>query len=78
MKTMGLSVIGVVLLLVGIALLIFGFNMEPTVGEAIGNVFDGKFTDKRNVLKLVGLALAVAGGVMVAVGGIGVVRNRNA
>lgn len=76
MKTMGLSLVGVVLLLVGIALLIYGFNMEPTVGEAIGNVFDGDFTDKRNVLKFVGLALAVTGGVILAGGAISGMKKK--
>jgi uncharacterized protein (DUF697 family) len=78
MKMMGLSLAGVALLLVGVAMAIYGFNIKPTVGEAIGNVFDGDFTDKRNVLKFVGLALAVTGGVILAGGAFSRMRNRNA
>lgn len=52
---------GVVLLLAGIALWAYGYNLDPTVGEAISNVFNGEFTDKRNILMFAGGALAVVG-----------------
>ncbi|CAG0964438.1 hypothetical protein PLCT2_00949 [Planctomycetaceae bacterium] len=54
-------IFGVVLLLSGVALWAYGYNLEPTVGEAISNVFDGDFTDKRNILMFAGGALAVVG-----------------
>jgi hypothetical protein len=57
---------GVVMLLCGIALAIYGYYLEPTVGEALGNIFDGEFTDKRNILMLIGLGLAAAGGASLA------------
>jgi hypothetical protein len=61
MRTTGFLTFGLVMLLGGIALWIFGYNLEPTVGEAISNVFDGDFTDKRNLLMFAGAALAVVG-----------------
>ena len=66
MRKSGLMLSGVVLLLAGIALVIWGYEIEPTVGEAIGNAFDGNFTDKRNILKFFGIALCVVGGVSIA------------
>ena len=56
---------GVLMLLTGIALWVYGYNVEPTAGEAIGNLFSGNFTDKRNAFMLVG-------GIIAAVGGAGV------
>ena len=61
MLTTNMFIAGVVLLLAGIALWVYGYNLEPTVGEAISNVFDGDFTDKRNLLMFGGGALAVVG-----------------
>jgi hypothetical protein len=52
---------GIVVLLAGIALVIWSYEIEPTVGEAIGNVFDGEFTDKRNIIRFSGFALCVLG-----------------
>jgi hypothetical protein len=62
---MGLLGGGVVMLLAGIALWVYGYNVEPTAGQAIGNIFSGNFTDKRNAFKLVGSIIAVLGGVSV-------------
>jgi hypothetical protein len=53
---------GVVLLLTGIALWVYGYNVEPTAGQAIGNIFSGNFTDKRNAFMLAGLIFAGVGG----------------
>lgn len=68
MRTPTLVVSGIVLLLAGIALVIWSYEMEPTVGQAIENVFDGEFTDKRNILKFSGIALCVLGGLSIAGG----------
>ena len=59
---MGLLSGGIAVLLVGIALWVYGYNVEPTTGEAIGNIFSGNFTDKRNALMLVGLIVGAVGG----------------
>lgn len=52
---------GFALLVIGIALWVYGYNVEPTAGQAIGNLFSGNFTDKRNALMLVGMILAAVG-----------------
>ena len=56
---------GVLALLTGIALWVYGYNVEPTAGEAIGNIFSGNFTDKRNAFMIVGLIVAAIGGASV-------------
>jgi cell division protein FtsX len=58
----GLLGSGVALLLGGIVLWVYGYNVEPTAGEAVGNIFSGKFTDKRNAFMIVGMILAAVGG----------------
>jgi len=54
-----------VMLLVGIALWVYGYNVEATTGQAIGNIFSGNFTDKRNAFMLVGVIIAAVGGASV-------------
>ena len=53
---------GVLALLTGIALWVYGYNVEPTAGEAIGNIFSGNFTDRRNAFMIVGMIIAAVGG----------------
>jgi hypothetical protein len=68
---------GVAVLLTGIALWVYGYNVEPTAGQAIGNIFSGNFTDRRNAFMLVGMILGAVGGASVLGGvftGAGTVR----
>lgn len=53
---------GIAILLIGIALWVYGYNVEPTAGQAIGNIFSGNFTDRRNGFMLAGLILGAVGG----------------
>ena len=53
---------GVVMLITGIALWVYGYNVEPTAGQAIGNIFSGNFTDKRNAFMIMGVIIASLGG----------------
>lgn len=53
---------GVAMLVIGIALWVYWYNVEPTAGQAIGNIFSGNFTDKRNAFMIVGIILAAVGG----------------
>jgi len=53
---------GIAMLLVGAALWLYGYNVEATTGQAIGNIFSGNFTDRRNAFMLVGMLLAAIGG----------------
>ena len=56
---------GVVMLITGIALWVYGYNVEPTAGQAIGNIFSGDFTDKRNAFMLAGVIVGAVGGASV-------------
>jgi hypothetical protein len=69
MLKFGLFGAGALILVTGIVLWVYGHNLEPTVGEAITNVFDQDFTDKRNLLIYAGIALTVVGGLSV-IGGL--------
>lgn len=53
---------GVVMLLAGIVLWIYGYKVEPTTGQAIGNFFSGNFTDRRNAFMLAGMIIGAVGG----------------
>ncbi len=59
----GLFGAGGLLLAIGIALWVYGTNLEPTIGEAISNVFDQDFSDKRDILIYSGIGLTVLGAV---------------
>ncbi len=69
---------GVVVLLSGIALWVYGYNLEPTVGQAIGNIFSGDFTDRRNAFMLAGLIVGAVGAASVLAGGFTGVRTARA
>jgi cell division protein FtsX len=69
---------GVGLLLTGIALWVYGYNVEPTAGQAIGNIFSGNFTDKRNAFMLVGVIFAGVGGASVLGGALTGLRTARA
>jgi Protein of unknown function (DUF3185) len=56
---------GIAMLLIGIALWVYGYNVEPSAGQAIGNIFSGNFTDKRNGFMLAGLIIGAVGGASV-------------
>ncbi len=64
----GLFGTGALMLVIGIALAIYGYNLQPNAGEAIGNIFSGDFTDKRNLFIYAGIGIAVLGGVSLAGG----------
>jgi hypothetical protein len=68
--------LGVIMLATGIALWIYSANMDPTVGEAIGDVFDHDYTDKRNAFLYSGIALTIAGGISVAAGFLASMKSR--
>lgn len=62
----GNKVIGIVLLVVGLILLYFGWQSSQSVGDQITETFTGRFTDSTMWFLIIGAAAAV-GGVMLAV-----------
>jgi hypothetical protein len=62
-------IIGIVLVVVGVALLIVGVNASHSVGDQLSNTFTGKFTSSTMWYILGGIALGVVGILMAALGG---------
>jgi len=56
--------IGLALLAVGIALLIFGINSSHSVSSHVSNTFTGKPTDNAMWLIIGGIASVIVGGVI--------------
>lgn len=56
--------IGLALLAVGIALIIFGISASESIGSDVSRFFTGKPTDKSMWLLLGGIAATVVGSVM--------------
>ncbi|HZZ42813.1 MAG TPA: DUF3185 family protein [Tepidisphaeraceae bacterium] len=61
-------ILGIVLLVVGVALLIMGVNASHSVADQVTHTFTGRFTDGTTWYILGGLVSAVLGAVMLAVG----------
>lgn len=62
----GNKVIGVVLLVIGLILLYFGWQSSQSVGDQITETFTGRFTDSTMWFLIIGAAAAV-GGILIAV-----------
>jgi uncharacterized membrane protein YidH (DUF202 family) len=56
--------IGIALLVVGVALLIYGANASDSVSSSVSRAFTGHPTDKTMWLLLGGIAAAIVGAVM--------------
>ncbi len=54
-------IIGVVLLVVGVALLIIGLNSSHSVADRLSNTFTGRFTDSTTWYIVGGIGLSVLG-----------------
>jgi hypothetical protein len=61
--------LGVVLLVVGVALLIVGVNASHSLADSLSNTFTGKFTEKTTWYIVGGAAAAVLGLIMLLTGG---------
>jgi len=58
------KILGLVLLGVGIALIVWGINASDSVASDVSRFFTGKPTDKSMWLLIGGIASAIAGAVM--------------
>jgi hypothetical protein len=56
--------VGLVLLVIGIVVLIMGFNASHSVADQVSNTFTGRFTHATTWYILAGVASALIGGVM--------------
>lgn len=60
------GILGIVLLGVGIALLVFGWNASQSLVDQVSETFTGRLTDETMWYFIGGAAAAVAGLVMIA------------
>lgn len=59
-------ILGIVLLVVGLIMLYFGWQSSQSLGDQVAETFTGRFTDSTMWLLLLGAAAAV-GGILLAV-----------
>lgn len=62
----GNKVIGIVLLVIGLILLYFGWQSSQSVSDQLTETFTGRFTDSTMWFLIIGAAAAV-GGILIAV-----------
>ncbi len=61
-------IIAVILLVAGVALFIVGMNSSNSFADQLSNTFTGRFTDETNWYIIGGIAMAVAGLLLGALG----------
>ena len=61
-------IIGVVMLVVGVALLIIGMNASHSVADQVSNTFTGKFTDATTWYIIAGIGVGILGLLMTIFG----------
>lgn len=67
-------IVGIVLLVLGVVLLLFGLNASDSVGDQVREAVTGRFTDKTMWYIIGGIGLAVVGVLMSFMG----VKGKNA
>ncbi|HET8807716.1 MAG TPA: DUF3185 family protein [Methylophaga sp.] len=58
------KVLGIALLVIGIILLVFGFNASQSLGEQMAESFTGRFSDQTMWYLIAGAASVVVGAVL--------------
>ena len=61
-------VLGILLLVAGVALLYFGYQSSQTIGEQVYETFAGRFTDSTTWYLVAGAAAAIGGLVLLVIG----------
>ena len=63
----GQKLLGIILVVIGIILLVFGFNASQSLGDQVTETFTGRFTDE-TMWYIIGGAVAVVVGGFLALG----------
>jgi len=63
----GQKLLGIILVVIGIILLVFGFNASQSLGDQVTETFTGRFTDE-TMWYIIGSAVAVVVGGFLALG----------
>lgn len=61
-------IVGIVLLVLGVVILLFGLNASDSVGDQVSEAVTGRFTDKTMWYIIGGIGLAVVGVLMSVMG----------
>lgn len=61
-------IVGIVLLVLGVVILLFGLNASDSVGDQVSEAVTGRFTDKTMWYIIGGIGLAVVGVLMSLMG----------
>lgn len=64
-----LRIIGIMLIIVGVILLVMGFNATESVADRMSNFFTGKFTESTIWFLILGAASTVGGILLTLFGG---------
>lgn len=64
-----MRILGIVILVVGVVLLLFGINSTQAVTEKVVEGFTGRFTANTMIYLIGGIAMIVGGGALVIFGG---------
>jgi hypothetical protein len=64
-----IRIIGIVLLVVGVALVVIGMNSSHSIADQVSNTFTGRFTQATTWYIVGGLAAGALGFGMIATGG---------
>lgn len=67
-------IVGIVLLVLGVVILLFGLNASDSLGDQVSEAVTGRFTDKTMWYIIGGIGLAVVGVLMSLMG----VKSKNA
>ena len=62
-------IIGIMLIVIGVILLIMGFNATESVADRMSNFFTGKFTESTTWFLILGAAATVGGILLAFLGG---------
>jgi len=60
-KNSNLKIIGIILLVIGVGLAVWGYQLSGSVGSQLTKAFSGSHTDKVMMMYIGGAASAVAG-----------------
>lgn len=58
------KIIGLVILIIGLVLLFFGWQSTQSLGDQVAETFTGRFTDETMWYLIAGVASVVGGGVL--------------
>ena len=69
-----IRIVGILLLVLGVVLLIFGWTSSDSIADQVSEAFTGRFTEGTMWYLIGGIAMIVVGGSLAAMGGRSIAR----